>query len=138
MNPRLRLRPTVLHCAMILFLLLTATAGVTTASPAGGAGATVKVSNLQGEGDRTLIIAVPTDVQNLDPTLSGGDVMTQEVLTAVYSYLIDFAVVEENGRPFGDPNNFVGDVAESFETSPDGLTVTFRLRPDIKFSNGDP
>ncbi len=26
--------------------------------------------------DRTLIIAIPSDMQNLDPTLSGGDVLT--------------------------------------------------------------
>jgi peptide/nickel transport system substrate-binding protein len=131
-------RHSFVYGLIVMLLALTGTAGVSAARPASSAGATVKAVNLQGDGDRTLIIAVPTDVQNLDPTLSGGDVMTQEVLTAVYSYLIDFAVVEEDGRPFGDPNNFVGDVAESFETSPDGLTVTFRLRPDIKFSNGDP
>jgi peptide/nickel transport system substrate-binding protein len=88
--------------------------------------------------DRTLIIAVPSDIQNLDPTLSSGDVMTQEVLTAVYGYLIDFELVEEDGVPIGDPNSFVGDVAETFEVSDDGLTVTFHIRPDIKFSNGDP
>lgn len=88
--------------------------------------------------DRTLVIAVPGDIQNLDPTLSSGDLLTQEVLTAVYSFLIDFEVVEEDGVPVGDPNSFVGDVAESFEFSDDGTVVTFYLREGLQFSNGDP
>jgi peptide/nickel transport system substrate-binding protein len=131
-------RHSLLYGIITMLLVLTGTAGVTAASPGSGPTGMVKAFNLQGDGDRTLIIAVPTDVQNLDPTLSSGDVMTQEVLTAVYAYLIDFAIVDESGTAFGDPNNFVGDVAESFETSEDGLTVTFHIRPDIKFSNGDP
>ncbi len=88
--------------------------------------------------ERTLLIAVPGDIQNLDPTLSSGDLLTQEVLTAVYSFLIDFEVVEEDGVPVGDPNSFVGDVAETFEFSDDGTTVTFYLREGLQFSNGDP
>ncbi|MCA9836991.1 MAG: ABC transporter substrate-binding protein [Trueperaceae bacterium] len=89
--------------------------------------------------DKTLIIAIPSDMQNLDPTLSGGDVITQEVLTSVYSFLIDFKR-EQNaeGQWIGNADEFVGDVAESFEISEDGTKVTFRLRPGIKFSNGDP
>lgn len=34
--------------------------------------------------------------------------------------------------------NFVGDLAESYEVSGDALTWTFRLRDDVKFSNGNP
>ncbi len=89
--------------------------------------------------DKTLIIAIPSDMQNLDPTLSGGDVTTQEVLTSVYSYLIDFKREQDaDGQWIGNADSFVGDVAESFETSADGSKVTFHLRPGIKFSNGDP
>jgi peptide/nickel transport system substrate-binding protein len=91
-----------------------------------------------GDEERTLVIAVPGDIQNLDPTLSSGDLLTQEVLTAVYSFLIDFEVTEEDGVPVGDPNSFVGDVAESFEFSDDGTVVTFHIREGLQFSNGDP
>ncbi len=31
-----------------------------------------------------------------------------------------------------------GDLAERWEVSPDGTVWTFYLRPDVKFSNGDP
>lgn len=89
--------------------------------------------------DRTLIIAVPGDIQNLDPTLSSGDTLTQEVLTSTYSFLIDFERVQDaDGQWIGDADSFVGNVAESFEVSEDGTKVTFHLRPGIKFSNGDP
>ncbi|MDQ3695672.1 MAG: ABC transporter substrate-binding protein [Chloroflexota bacterium] len=114
-----------LYGIMVALLMLAGAIGVT-AAPS------------QQEDDRTLIIAVPSDIQNLDPTLSSGDPMTQEVLTAVYAYLIDFEVTEEDGVMVGDPNNFVGDVAESYEISDDGLTVTFHIRPGITFANGDP
>ncbi len=89
--------------------------------------------------DRTLIIAVSSDIQNLDPTLSSGDIITQEVLTNVYSFLIDFKkVVDANGQLIGSPDEFEGDLAESFEFSDDGSKITFHLRPGLKFGNGDP
>jgi len=89
--------------------------------------------------DRTLIIAVPGDIQNLDPTLSSGDTLTQEVLTSVYSFLIDFErVQDDDGTWRGLSTSFVGDVAESFELNDDGTQITFHLREGIKFSNGDP
>jgi len=32
-----------------------------------------------------------------------------------------------------DPSKFNGDVAQSWTVSPDGLTFTFKIRPDLKF-----
>ena len=58
--------------------------------------------------DRTIIIAVPSDIQNLDPTLSSGDTLTQEVLTSVYSFLIDFERVQDaDGQWIGNADAFV-------------------------------
>ncbi|MGN1011593.1 MAG: ABC transporter substrate-binding protein, partial [Clostridia bacterium] len=34
--------------------------------------------------------------------------------------------------------NFVNDLATAYECSPDGLTWTFTIRDDVKFTNGDP
>lgn len=34
--------------------------------------------------------------------------------------------------------NFIGDLATSYEVSPDSLTWTFPLRDDVRFSNGEP
>ena len=89
--------------------------------------------------DRTLIIAVPSDIQNLDPTLSSGDIITQEVLTNLYDYLVSFKVEQDaDGNLVGNPDAFEGQVAQSFEVSDDGHLVTFKLKPGLTFSNGDP
>jgi len=39
---------------------------------------------------------------------------------------------------FDPQGNVVGEVAESYDLSPDGLTWTFKIRKGIKFHNGDP
>lgn len=87
----------------------------------------------------TLVVAVPSDIQNLDPTLSSGDVVTQEMLTNVYSWLVDYKVTKgEDGTLTADPNSFVGDIAESFAWNEAGTEITFKIRDGLKFSNGDP
>lgn len=83
---------------------------------------------------RTLIVAVSSDVQNLDPTLSSADVATQELLTNVYDWLIDYKV----SGSIAEPNKFVGALAQSFSWNKNRTVVTFRLRPGLKFANGDP
>ena len=101
---------------------------------AGGIGA----SFAQSDKD-TLIVAVSRDIQNIDPTLTSGDLSTWELLTNVYDWLIDYEVVDSgDGGMIGDPNSFVGGLAESWEWNEDGTKVTFRLREGLKFSNGDP
>ena len=37
-----------------------------------------------------------------------------------------------------DPNVLRGDLAEAWEVAEDGLTYTFRLRPDARFASGSP
>ncbi|HYS63959.1 MAG TPA: ABC transporter substrate-binding protein [Paraburkholderia sp.] len=37
-----------------------------------------------------------------------------------------------------DPSKFNGDVAQSWTVSPDGLTITFKIRPGLKFHSGNP
>jgi peptide/nickel transport system substrate-binding protein len=86
----------------------------------------------------TLVVAEPSDMQNLDPTLSSADIPTQETLTNLYSWLIDYKLVKKGGKPEGDPSSFVGGLASSFKTMNHGKTVRFFLRKGLKFANGDP
>ncbi|MCY4461602.1 MAG: ABC transporter substrate-binding protein [Albidovulum sp.] len=94
----------------------------------------------QAQSDKnTLVVAVSHDLQNTDPTLTSGNTATWEFLTNVYNWLIDYEVVTlDDGTRIGDANSFVGSLAESFEWSNDGKTVTFKMRDGLKFSNGDP
>ena len=110
-----------------------------TAAAAAFAGSTGKSkAGKQNVDTETLIVAVSSDIQNLDPTLSSADVATQELLTNVYDWLIDYKVVNRGGVPYGSPNEFVGAIAQSFSYNKNRTVVTFHLRKGVKFANGDP
>jgi ABC-type oligopeptide transport system substrate-binding subunit len=78
--------------------------------------------------DQTLSFPLTQDLADLDPALvsSAGDV---DVLRNVFSglYGFDQQLHEVPDLAVGQPT-----------ISPDGLTYTFRLRRDARFSNGDP
>src|SRR3954469_14105151 len=88
--------------------------------------------------DSTLIVAQPEDLQNLDPTLSSGDQVTQEMLTNVYDWLVDYKVTDRNGKSIGDANGFVPAIAESMSWNKAHTVLTFKLRKGLKFQNGNP
>jgi peptide/nickel transport system substrate-binding protein len=116
-------------------VLLIAAAAATAAF---GGGAGHATSATRAADTKTLVVAVPSDIQNLDPTLSSADVVTQELLTNVYDWLIDYKVVTQGGHPIGSPNQFVGAIAKSFSWNKSHTVVTFHLRAGVKFANGDP
>ncbi len=104
-----------------------------------GLGATAALPGLAQSNTDTLIVAVPRDITNLDPTLNSGDNATQEMLTNVYEPLINIAVTDNpDGTRTASATDFAGALAEKFDWSPDGKRVTFKLREGLKFSNGDP
>jgi oligopeptide transport system substrate-binding protein len=73
----------------------------------------------QGE---SLIIPGNEPLAPLDPILV-GDEATAEYVVEIFGGLVTL-----------DPElNVVADIAESWDTSPDGLTYTFRLRDDVLF-----
>lgn len=78
--------------------------------------------------DRTLHIGNGAEPGDLDPQLATAFVEFN-ILLALGEGLT--AIDETSGQP-------VPAVAESWTASPDGLRWTFRLRPDAKWSNGEP
>jgi peptide/nickel transport system substrate-binding protein len=115
-----------------------AIAGVAAACGGSSKSSTTGGTSASKQDDSTLIIAQPEDLQNLDPTLSSGDQVTQEMLTNVYDWLVDYKVADQDGKPVGDANNFVPALAESMKWNSAHTELTFKLRKGLKFLNGNP
>jgi peptide/nickel transport system substrate-binding protein len=105
---------------------------VSTASLEDTAG-TVATADCQGTPVKggSVVYERQAETQSLDPiTLrnGNGDIFATEL---IYNGLV-------RSDPTGKTDDLVGGVAEKWETSKDGKTYTFHLRPGIKFSNGQP
>lgn len=120
------------------FVASGSTGAVGPATTGGEAMRSLTAAGVQGE-KTTLTIAVSRDLQNLDPTISNSDAFTAEILDNVYRWLIDYELTTDaNGNPVYDPNGFVGAIAESWQYNDDQSKLTFKIRENIKFANGDP
>jgi len=78
----------------------------------------------------TLVVAwVFDDIISLDPQ-EMFEISTFEVVGNVYDTLVMFDL--------DDTSQLEGQIAESWEVSDDGLTFTFKIRPDLQFHSGNP
>lgn len=82
------------------------------------------------EGNRLKILhrGIGPDISNLDPQLATGP-SEHSVLSALFEGLITEDPKDLSPAP---------GVAERWTVSPDGLTYTFQLRADARWSNGEP
>ncbi|MFT2212135.1 ABC transporter substrate-binding protein [Rhizobium giardinii] len=69
------------------------------------------------------------DIITMDPG-EAFELSTAEVTANTYSYLVRLDL--------NDTSKVVGDLAESWTVSDDGLTYTFKLKPGLKFASGNP
>ncbi len=106
------------------------TSGAPAASNASGSAAAPAAPKVGGE----LAVVATSDPPSLDPYLqsAGG---TYTFVGPIYSKLLDFAATDSI-KPF--ENKMVGDLAASWEATPDGLTYIFKLRDGVKWQNVDP
>ncbi len=77
--------------------------------------------------NNTLRVDIGSEIPTFDPALA-EDGYTYRVINDLFAGLLDF---DQANRP-------IPGMASSWEISPDGLTYTFHLRPNLKFSDGSP
>ncbi len=99
-------------------------------SPAAGT-ATNEASTPQRGG--TLVTGMSSDMVSVNPYLGFASAVTSEVAHLLFLRLLDEQPDFEEHPPTLKPA-----LAERWETSPDGKTVTFYLRPGARWSDGVP
>ena len=78
-------------------------------------------------GDKTLVIAMNHEPEQLDATMALNGVITLPVMENVTEKLVD---LDREGKPAPGLG--------TWEVAPDGLTITFHLRRGVRFHSGDP
>src|SRR5260221_4090712 len=85
----------------------------------------------------TLRQVTGNNINTLDPTTPGATREAFGVSTSTYDRLVAFDRKREAGVWVFDPAEIRGELAESYQVSPDGLQITFKLR-DTKWHDGTP
>src|ERR1700723_3984425 len=86
----------------------------------------------------TLVYGTGAAVNTLDPNVPGSTREAFAVSLSTYDRLVSFGRKQLNGKWVFDLDKITGELAESFDVSPDGLKLTFHLRKDAKFQDGSP
>lgn len=86
----------------------------------------------------TLRYVTGNSVNSLDPTVPGSTRESFGVSMNVYDRLVAFGRKEIEGGWAFDHSSIRGELAESYEVSPDRLKFTFKLRRDATWHDGSP
>lgn len=109
---------------LAILAIITIIAIVLTGCGGGAKNARSNASN--GESSRELIIAIPEEIEGTDISQINWE---NVVHTLIYEPLVSYDLELKNLLPAA---------ANSYEISPDGKEITFKLSPDASFFNGDP
>src|SRR5271167_4588917 len=86
----------------------------------------------------TLRYITGATVNTLDPNVPGSTREAFALSLSTYDRLVSFGRKQLNGKWVFDLDNIRGELAESYDVSADGLTITLKLRKDAKFHDGTP
>src|SRR5438552_1487561 len=86
-------------------------------------------SSTSGPASKTLVVDSSFNVRTADPDRE-FEFTGNLIAHAIYDTLLTFKA--------GEVTKPVPLVAESYQVSPDGRTFTFKLRSDVRFSDGTP
>ena len=107
----------------------------------GAAGASVlpflKVIPASAAGSDTIVVVTGQTINSLDLHRSGTSRASYQVGVNCYDRLLSFGTKEAVGGGYSyDYTVIEPELAESWETSEDGLTLTFKLKPNATFWDG--
>ena len=77
-------------------------------------------------------------INTLDPTMPGSTREAFGLSMAVYDRLVTWDRKPQGNGYIFDFAHMHGELAESYAVSPDGLSITFKLRPGAKWHDGTP
>jgi peptide/nickel transport system substrate-binding protein len=86
----------------------------------------------------TLRYVTGASVNTLDPNVPGSTREAFAVSLSTYDRLVSFGRKQLNGKWVFDLDKITGELAESYDVSPDALKITFHLRKDARFQDGTP
>ena len=115
----------ILCLAMVLSVFAGCSSTPATEEGASSSGEAAQGEAADSEYKDTLVFAMNTDVQSMDPQIQ-NDTTSEQVVKMRYNTLLKFE----------DDGTVVGDLAESWSVSEDKLTWTFNLKQGVKFHNG--
>ena len=115
----------ILCLAMVLTVFVGCSSTPATEEGASASGDAAQGEAADSEYKDTLVFAMNTDVQSMDPQIQ-NDTTSEQVVKMLYNTLLKFE----------DDGTVVGDLAESWSVSEDKLTWTFNLKQGVKFHNG--
>src|SRR6516165_9984632 len=87
---------------------------------------TPALADTQPKQGGAVVVTFKDDLATLDPAV-GYDWQNWSIIKSIFSGLMDY-------KP--GTTELMPDLAESYTISDDGLTYTFKLRPNLKFHNG--
>jgi peptide/nickel transport system substrate-binding protein len=87
----------------------------------------------------TIVAAIGEAITTLDVMRTGISRASYQISVNCYDRLISFGTKSNpDGTVTFDSTKLQPELAESWEVAPDGLSITFKLRPDAVFSDGTP